>query len=170
MVSIGPQEMINRHPPCGVDLGIESNCGARAQQEHEGPNRDRWQDRGARHHVLEGPSQISRAELDAHFLKRLPERGGQEVRVFGLPAAARQGHVAGPGVSGPFGPSNQENGVWIGSKDDGDGGPDQRSIVVGAGSVGGQALAQASEPAAQCECDWQPPPQQPPPGGGPSRL
>jgi hypothetical protein len=52
--------------------------------------------------------------------------------------------MAGPGVSDPFGSTNQQNGIGIGRDDDGHRGPKQGRIVIGDGRVVGQALAEAS--------------------------
>jgi hypothetical protein len=170
VVSVGPQELVDGHPMCGSNLQIE--CGSRppAQRKHERADGNRRQDRRSRDHVVQGSSQILTAELNAHFFPGLPDGSPEEIGILGFPASPRQGHVARPGIARTLGSADQEDGIWVGSENNGYRCPHQRSVVVSRGLVSGQAFAEASKPPRQCECDWQPPPQQPPPGGGPRRL
>jgi hypothetical protein len=157
VMSIGPKEVIDADPAGGCDLGIQSHCRPGAQDEDVWTDGNWREDWGSGHHVLQPPRQIAVAELDTDFLVGFSNGCGQEIRVSCLAAAARQGHVAGPGVAGALGPADQKDGVWIRSENYRNRSPYERGIIVVAGLLVSQMLAQASEPAPQCECDWQPP-------------
>ncbi len=58
-------------------------------------------------------------KIHAHFLGRLPNHCGQEIRIAGLAAAPRQRHVAGPGIARPFGAADQKNGFGVGCENGG---------------------------------------------------
>jgi hypothetical protein len=97
------------------------------------------------------------AELNADLLGGFPNRGRQKIRIRGFAPATREGHVSGPRIAGPLGSSDEEDGVRIGGENDGYRGPNQRWVVVCDGGARSQSLAQTSQPAGQCERDWQPP-------------
>jgi hypothetical protein len=170
MVGARVDEMVDRDPFGGGHLGVERQHRSHWGQEHEGPDRYGWEDGRSWDHVIEGSSQMLAVQLDSDFFLGLTDRGCEEIRVSRLAAAARQSHVAAPGISGALGAPDQKDAIGLGSEDNGDCGPQERCVVVGAGLVTGQTLAKANQPGGQCECDWQPPPQPPPPGGGPRRL
>ncbi len=170
MVSARLDEVIDRDPGGGGYLGVECQHRPDRGQKHEGPDRYGWEDGRSRHNVIKGSSQMLAIQLDPDFFLGLADGGREEILVGRLAPASRQGHVAGPGVSGAPGAPDQKDAIGFGSEDDGDRGPQERCVVVGVGLVAGQTLAKANQPGGQCECDWQPPPQQPPPGGGPRRL
>ena len=170
MVSARADEVVDRDPVGGGYLGVERQQRSDRGEEHEGSDGYGWENGRSRHHVIEGSSQMLAIQLDSDFFLGLADRGREEILVGRLAAAAWQGHVAPPGISGALGAPDQKDGVGFGSEDDGDRGPQEGCVVVGAGLVAGQTLAEANQPGGQCEWDWQPPPQQPPPGVGPRRL
>ena len=100
------------------------------------------------------PSRSARPSGQSDFLEGLADRGVDEIGVDRLPAAARQGHVAGPGIAGALGAADEEHRIGRGDQHHGDGRPDQRSSSPPVdGPVPGQPLAQPGEAGAQWLCE-----------------
>jgi hypothetical protein len=123
MVGARVDEMVDRDPFGGGHLGVERQHRPHRGQEHEGPDRYRWEDGRSRDHVIEGSSQMLAVQLDSDFFLGLTDRGCEEIRVSRLAAAARQSHVAAPGISGALGAPDQKDAIGFGNEDDGDCGP-----------------------------------------------
>jgi hypothetical protein len=168
--SAGVKKMVETHPTRRCYFRIEPQHRGDRHQEYEGPHGYRWEDRSARHYVIKASGPMLESELNSDFLPSLPHGGAEEIQVARLAATSWKSHMTGPGIPPALSPPDQEDTIGFRSEDDGDRSPEERCIVVGGGLVASEALAEASQPGGQCECDWQPPPQQPPLEGGPSRL
>lgn len=116
---------------------------------------------------------MGRGQVDTDFLGRLPDGRFDQIGVLRAPAAARQADLAGPRITRPFGPADEEDRIGIRREDQGDGGPppvrlDRLDRLV-PGEGFGDSGQRRGERVGQWLWEWQEPPQQPP-GGGPSLL
>ena len=70
---------------------------------------------------VEAAKQLMGAEREADLLPGFPDGGSEQVLIRGVAASAGKSHVAGPGVPAPFGPPDYQNGIGIGTHNQGDG-------------------------------------------------
>lgn len=76
MVSPRLEKICEGNPPGGGHFSVEYEWGTRGQEEGEGSNRDRWENRIPRHHVVEAAEQLLREEV--RVLRLAPGRRGRE--------------------------------------------------------------------------------------------
>lgn len=126
--SRGEQQVIQLDPRGRGNLRIERDLRPRGEKKYKGENRNRGQDRRAGHHRLQARHQIGRLKLNSYFLPRLSDRGFEEVAIEPVSATAWKGKMTRPGITGPLGAADQEDGIWIGNRDDGDGSPGATGI------------------------------------------
>lgn len=150
----GLQQVVDRDPGGSGYFGIELQRRAGRDEEDERPDGYRRQHRRTRHYIVQGPGQSGRIQLDTDLLRGFPDCGGQQLLACRGAAASRQSHVSAPGISGTLGPADEQKTIGLRSEDDSHRGPEEGCVVVDAGLVSGQPLAQADKPAGQCECDW----------------
>jgi hypothetical protein len=128
-------------------LGVKHQGGTSRWEKDEGPHRNGREDWSTGDDIGELAHEVSGGELDSHLLDDLTNGRRYEIRVPRLAAASGKSHVAGPGVAGSLGATDEENRIGIRCEDDGDCGPQERRVVVGRVLAVGQALAEPSEPA-----------------------
>ena len=97
---------------------------------HKRSHGDRWEHGSTRDHVSQGAGKLVGSQSDPDFLPSLSDGCGNQIGVFRLTSAAREGHVSAPRIAVAVGPSDQKNAIGVGGNDEGDGCPDQRRIVI----------------------------------------
>jgi hypothetical protein len=136
----GAEEIVHCHPAGKGHFGVELEGGRIRHDEDEGANSYRGEDRDARNHIIQASHQVLAEKLDSNLFPSLANGGGQEILVARFAASSRKSHMAGPGISDPFGPADEEDGFGIRGQDYRDRGPDQLGILVDRGVAAGQAL------------------------------
>jgi hypothetical protein len=146
VVGVRSKQVVDGYPVSRGHLVIGGDLRLRPKDEHVGTNRY-WRERGRTgDNIFEATRQVAFLERDAELLTGLPNGGGNQVGIGRLAAAARQRDVTRPGISSPFGPANEKNGVGIGGENDRHGSPDQRGIVGLARRVILKTLTEAGKP------------------------
>jgi hypothetical protein len=134
----GLDENLEGHPPGRGDLLlIGHQVRLTGKSKHKGAGKDRNLGLGTGCHIIERSQQVMSGQGNTNLFPGLSDGGSQKVRVTGIPPSPGQTHVSRPGVPGSFGPSDYEDGVWIGPDDEGDRGlatfqivnPDRRATV-----------------------------------------
>ena len=155
------------------DFGVGADPGPSGERKDEGTDRDRGQHRRPRNDVAQCAKPVGRGQVDTDLLGCLPDGRFHQIGVLRAPAAARQADLAGPGITGPFGPADEKDRIGIRREDQGDGGPPPIRLGGLDRLVPGEAFGDSGQRrgkrVGQWLCEWQEPPQQPP-GGGPSLL
>ncbi len=130
MMGVGAKQVVDRHPARLSHLSVEPHGRTLGQQENERPysyGREYW---GPGDDVGQTAREILSPELDPYLFGGFPHSGAGKVGVAWLSSAARQGHVTGPGISRTVGPADEQDGIGLRAKNDGDGCPEQGGIVI----------------------------------------
>jgi len=79
---------------------------------------------GGMSHQIQGPrAGLINKEFDIAFLDGLAHRGGEKIGIRGIEAAAGKPHVARPGITFPFGATDEQDTFRVGGDEHRDRGP-----------------------------------------------
>ena len=94
--------------------------------------------------------------METDLFGRFAHSGVQQSCVTLSALSTRQRHVAGPGIAGPLGATDEEDAVGTRNQNYGDGGPEERRVIVDARRMSRQSLREASDPGAYRRCHMLP--------------
>lgn len=146
----GPEEWLQGLPPREGYLRIPEERLPAWSGENEGPDENRWKDRRVGSEIIQRAEQRGGGKLEPDLFPGFPDRGVEQICIAHAPPPTRKCELTGPSVALTLGSPDQQDGIGIGSENDGDGRARTGGVFGTDRICGGEEFREGGEPA-QCE-------------------